>query len=114
MGLVDYLGNMIGGGPRKEWSKWVDPHQKIFEGPVSVKFWTDRLEVRGNCFHCRSKIDFCYLLSKADARAAETDHQYRKNLFQLCAERLENDHQCVLLDQGKETVAIFFGQAGKR
>ena len=104
MGLLDAFGRLVGAGPRAKVSALVDPLRKIFEGAVKVKFYNDRATADGYCWHCKSKVHVQIRLTPAQARDAEHDEQYRKNLFDILADKLQDDHQCCLLFEGRDLI----------
>ena len=94
------------------WAKLVDPSRKVFEGEFAVSFYKDRIICRGICFHCQSRVEFARLMSKSQARQAETDEQYRKNLKEMMADILQDQHQCGLLYVDKDDMdEVFKGNA---
>ena len=99
-GLVDAWGNPVNGRV----SKLLDPSQKIFVGPITVKFYNDRLVAIGTCFHCKSRIEVQKHLSPGEARQVDRDPQYRKNLFDFAGDELQNKHQCGLIRDGWDVI----------
>jgi len=104
MGMLDAFGRMIGAGPRAKLSSLVDPLRKVFEGKVDVKFYNDRATADGYCWHCKSKVHVQLMLTRAQGRAIEHDDQFRKNCWDLLADKLQSDHQCGLLYDGLDNI----------
>lgn len=101
--LLDAYGNVVGGGPRIGLTKLVNPDRKVFEGPISVNYYNDRIVARGTCLHCQSQATFELKLTKGQARSAEKDHQFRKNMFDYAGDQLQREHQCGLLFEGMDS-----------
>lgn len=104
MSLLDAYGRPVGLGPRPRLSKFFDASRKIFEGPVEVEFWDDRLVAKGICYHCSGRIEYMLILSKGQAKACSTDQQFRKNMFDLMLDNVQDEHQCPLVDEGKDNI----------
>ena len=107
-GLLDAFGNPVGAGPSFKMSQLLDSTRKIFEGPVTVKYYSDRLAAKGTCFHCLSKIEYEIHLTKAQVKAVERDQQFKKNLFDLMCDKIQDQHQCLLLDEGKDRLSDLY------
>lgn len=104
MGLLDAFGRMLGAGPDKKVAHLTDPRFKMFEGAVRVKFYNDRMTADGYCWHCKSKVHVQVRLTRAQSKATEHDAQFRKNMFDLLADKLQDDHACGLLFEGKDNI----------
>lgn len=101
MGLLDQYGRPVGAGRDFRISGLLNPALRIFEGPVEVKFYNDRIAIKGYCFHCKSHVLSEMPLSNGEAAQAESDHQFQKNLYDLACDELQRHHQCGLLAEGK-------------
>ena len=87
--------------PSQKLSRLVNPSLKIFEGEVKTTLYSDRLISRGYCWHCQSKVYTELELTPGEARQSETDEVFRNNLIELCRDRIQDQHQCGLLSEGK-------------
>lgn len=103
--LFDAYGNPIGVGPAFKLDSVIDPSLKIFEGSVKTKFYKDRIIAEGQCWHCSGRVEHAIRISKAQARALERDKQFAKNMFDLLCNKLQENHQCKLLDDGKDSLS---------
>lgn len=94
------------------WAKLIDPAQKVFEGQFTVRFYKDKIQTDGYCFHCQSRTQFTHNLSKGQAAAIERDQQYRENVKSLMADMLQQNHQCGLLYVDKDDMdEVFKGKS---
>lgn len=109
MGLLNAYGAPVGGGRNFKLQKYLNPDLNIFEGPISVRFYSDRMVAKARCFHCSAPIDYTIHMTKSQAAAVEKDAQYKKNLFDLAGDKLQEDHQCYTrLDAGKDNLKDLF------
>jgi len=90
----------------------LDENLKVFEGPVEVKHYNDRVVADGYCLHCKSRVHHEVRLSKRDARARDADAQFSKNLEDLACERVQRDHQCGLIYEGRDTLEDLYRRLG--
>lgn len=114
MDLFGAAGQRIGDTKELKISRFLDVKQKVFEGPVECKFYSDRVESTANCYHCRSLIFFTLKLSRGEAMQVDADQQFRKNLFDLCCDGLVEDHQCGLIYDGRDNMNDVFSQLGRK
>ena len=88
--------------PSRKLSLLVDPSRKVFEGEFAIKFYSDMLEIRGYCWHCKSKVFSAMELTPGQGKQMEADEQLRKNLADYAVDQMEKHHQCgALIHDGK-------------
>ena len=75
-------------------ARMVDPTQKIFEGETKVSIYEDRLEISGYCWHCKGSMIASYGLTRGEYAQVEKDEQFKQNVMDLAADRLQDHHQC--------------------
>lgn len=88
------------------------PERKIFEGEFKIHFYNDRVTANAYCWHCKSKIHQEFRITKAQFNAIEKDEQYRKNVCELLVDRIQENHQCGLLHEGKDLLNDVFKKRG--
>lgn len=87
--------------PSSRLSRLVNPSLKIFEGEVKTTLYSDRLISKAYCWHCQSKVYTELELTPGEARQSETDEVFRNNLIEFAKDRIQDQHQCSLLAEGK-------------
>jgi len=99
--------------PSQKLARLVNPSLKIFEGEVKTQLYSDRVITTGKCWHCGGRTILELELSPGEAAQSEKDMQFRDNLIELEKDRLQDHHQCGLLDDGKDS-AVELGRRIQR
>lgn len=80
---------------------------KAFFGPVKVKVYHDVVVTSARCLKCNATVEGRTKIPE-HLRDKFSDPKNHGELVQHAADKVYREHQCVLLDDGKDTPEEFF------